>query len=65
MAMQAKRVVQKDNGYFEVVEVGCGHHVRVRTEDIQWEINEARRRANRQSVMERHSCGQCRQEATS
>jgi hypothetical protein len=50
------RVIQRDNGYFETIRLSCGCERRVVTEDIQWRITAAKRKANRDRAIARHRC---------
>ncbi len=51
------KIVQRDNGYFEDVEVSCcGQTRRVWTEYIQWGITPALRKENRDRLLAKHVC---------
>jgi hypothetical protein len=50
------RVIHKDNGYFETIRLSCGCVRRVVTEDIQWRITAAKRKAYRDRAIARHRC---------
>jgi hypothetical protein len=50
------KVIHKDNGYFETIQLSCGCVRRVITEDIQWRITAAKRKANRDRAVARHRC---------
>ena len=62
-------ITSKDNGYFEIWVLSCGHKVRVYTEDTQWQRRTTRgfRAAQHARDAERlarpGTCPTCRQES--
>lgn len=51
------RIVSKDNGYFEVVELKCcDQKVRICTEFYQYGITAAKRKKEREFTLRNHKC---------
>ena len=68
--MKAK-IAEKDNGYFMVWELPCGHRVRVTTEYLQWSLRYTRgartafHAQTRERLSDPEACPTCRREAMS
>jgi len=53
------QILKSDNGYFEVVELDCGHRLRIETEHIQFGVTEEKRRRNREAEAAAGPCPTC------